>query len=194
MSTCFLLAAAEAGGGWADPLGPIPSLILAVVLLIVALLVLLLEFFVVSGGLLALIALVLSVAAVSLAFAAHPVAGWLFVVTAPVAAVLVAKWGLARLQRTRLVAQEVIGGNAGIAESSAQRGIEVGSVGEMMTKAMPSGRAHFPRGSADVTAKGGTLSAGDRVRVIGIAGPSIYVTLDTRNETTHPPSSPTDED
>ena len=144
-------------------------------LLVLGVVLLVLEFFVVSFGLLLAASLACAGGALYLAFVAHDAAGWTMTVSLPIVAVLVIRWGLARIRTSRLVPQAEITAEAGYHHLTEQIGVGPGSEGVMVTPAHPSGRARFPGGECDVQAQSGSLERDERVVVRRIDGPVVFV-------------------
>lgn len=168
----FLLAAETAP---ADA-GNSGQILLAVALMLVALALLLAEFLIVSFGMLAVLAFGCAVSSIAIAFSATPAAGWTLVVLTPPAALLVCWWGSRRLLASRLVPKVEITGDAGYHHAAELAGAKPGAHGELVTDAMPTGRARFAKGEADVTIEGPALTRGAQVTVLRIEGPLIIVT------------------
>jgi hypothetical protein len=88
--------------------------------------------------------------------------------------------GLKLLRRSRatVVATELTS-DAGYHLLADQHGITPGSLGELVTRAFPTGRARFAgRNGAvvlDVAVRGGVLDQGARIVVLAIEGPTIFV-------------------
>ena len=83
-------------------------------LLVLAVTLLILEIFVVSFGILLVASIASAVAAIHYAFAAAEVAGWAMTVAVPVLAVVLGRWGLARIRKSRrLVPKSEITAEAG---------------------------------------------------------------------------------
>jgi membrane-bound ClpP family serine protease len=182
-----LLLAAASDPAPTEAMSPSQRLFLAVGLMGLAALLLAVEFFVVSWGLLAIGSLAAAVAAIVVAFSVSAAAGWALVVATPVLAWLIIRWGLARLQGSSLVPQAEITADAGYRHLAEQLGIAVGAVGELITDAMPTGRARFAKGEIDVAVRGTTLPRGHRVVVQAISGAIILVVAAPAAE---PPPSP----
>ncbi len=149
----------------------------AILLIALAALLLALEFFVISGGLLIIASFVSCFAGCMLAFAVSPTAGWIVVASTPVAGIGAVRWGLARLAQSRAVPRAEVTEDAGYHHLAERLGISVGSVGELITDAMPTGRARFAgdHGELDVLADGPGLQRGTRVVVLAITGPTVTV-------------------
>jgi len=152
-------------------------LLWAFALLVVAGALLILEFFVLSFGLLLLGALAAVAGAIYFAFQASPVAGWLFVVATPAIGFGLTRWGLARVQQSKLIPKSEVSAEAGYHHLADQLGVRPGSVGKMVTPAHPSGRARFSGGECDVQVVSGSLERAASVQVERIEGPVVYVTL-----------------
>jgi membrane-bound ClpP family serine protease len=156
-----------------------PQLAGAVLLVALAAVLLGLEFFVVSGGLLIIASFLSGFAACALAFSVSPAAGWTLVAATPLLALATIRWGLRRLTRSRAVPRAEVTEDAGYHHLAEQLGIAVGSVGELLTDAMPTGRARFAGRGADaeldVLAHGPALARGTRVMVLAISGPTVTV-------------------
>jgi membrane-bound ClpP family serine protease len=148
---------------------------LALALLVLAVGLLVLEFFVVSFGLLLSASLASVGGAIYYAFSAGPVVGWLFVIIVPAIAYLVTRWGVQRIQNSRLVTRAESSGEAGYHHALDRINVAVGSVGEMVTMARPTGRARFAGGECDVQVRGKTLERGAGVVVKEVDGPVVFV-------------------
>lgn len=166
----------------AEPLGMsmASAITWAVALLILAAALAVVEFLVVSWGMLLIGSVISAIAAIALAFHAHPSAGWIFVVIVPVIAVFVCRAGFAIMRRnSAAVLPTELTEDAGARHVAERAGIAVGALGEMATNAFPTGRARFngPHGPVelDVQVQGAVLSRGDRVVVLAISGPAITV-------------------
>ncbi len=153
----------------------IDPLILATILLVLGIVLLVAEMFIVSFGLLLLGALACLAGAVYYAFAAGDGFGWAFSVVVPVLGFAVAKWGLGRLRRSRLVPRAEITADAGYRHVTQRIGVDIGSVGIMVTPARPSGRARFAGGECDVQVKGATLERDAKVVVRENDGLTVVV-------------------
>jgi membrane-bound ClpP family serine protease len=160
-----------------DPAGAIAwgKLVIASGLIVVAAALLLLEILVVSWGMLALCAGAAAFAACALAWQVSPLAGWAFFALCPIVAVLVVRTGLRRLAASRLVPKAEITAEAGYHHAAARVGATPGAVGELVTDALPTGRARFPGGEADVQIEGAGLPRGSRVVVLRVNGPTVIV-------------------
>jgi membrane-bound ClpP family serine protease len=163
----------------ADPAPADPDsggrVLLAVALMLVALVLLLAEFLLVSFGILAVLSFACAVGAIAIAFSATPAAGWTLLVLTPPAALLVCWWGSRRLLASRLVPKAEIDGAAGYRHAAEVAGATPGAHGELVTDAMPTGRARFALGEADVTIEGPAATRGAQVTVLRIEGPQIIV-------------------
>ena len=151
------------------------QVLLAVGLMLVALILLLAEFLIVSFGILAVLSFGCAVIAIIIAFSAVPAAGWTMLALTPPAALLVSWWGSRRLLASRLVPKAEIAGDAGYHHAATLAGARPGAHGELVTDAMPTGRARFATGEADVTVEGPAATRGMQVTVIRIEGPLIIV-------------------
>lgn len=151
------------------------SLIYAVLLLLLGVALLIMEFFIVSFGLLSAAALASTLAAIHFAFKLGPAIGWSFVFIAAFAAILIIHWGLRYLRASKLVPKAEVTGDAGYHHVAQRLGIDVGSVGVMVTPAYPSGRARFNGGECDVQAQSRSLEVNTTVIVKRIDGPIVFV-------------------
>ncbi|NKC11484.1 MAG: hypothetical protein GKR94_04540 [Gammaproteobacteria bacterium] len=133
------------------------------------------EFFIVSFGVLLVCAIVSVVAGVYFAFLAHEIAGWAFVVVVPLLAVAVIRFGLQKVRESNVVPKAEIKAEAGYHHVADRMGVSVGTLGEMVTAARPSGRARFSGGECDVQTRGQPLERGAQVRVTQIDGPIVFV-------------------
>ncbi len=158
-----------------DGLDPLARLGIAAGLLAIALVLLVLEFFVVSGGLIAVMAVAAGIAAIFYAFTVGAAAGWGFMIATPILGVLVLNWGLRRLQRSKLVVQAAVTADAGYHHRAHELGVALGARGTLVTDAYPTGRARFAGGEIDVAVRGATASKGAEVEVVAIEGPTVFV-------------------
>lgn len=153
------------------------ALLVAIALLAAALALAALEFVVVSGGLLGIGAIGCAIAAVSYAFAAGPLAGWVFTVLTPLLGIIVFKSGLQWIRRSPLVIKDEITSDAGYHHAFTGSGIGVGSQGTLVTNAFPSGRARFTGSGGpveiDVQIRGATGARGDAVTIIAVDGAMV---------------------
>ena len=160
-----------------------PVLALSLGLLILAVALLILEIFVVSFGILTLASVASALAAIHYAFTASDVAGWAMTVAVPVLAVVLGRWGLARIRTSRrLVPKSEITAEAGYHHHAEEVGVYPGAEGVMVTRARPSGRARFAGGECDVQVQSGSLGRGEKVVVLRIDGPIVFVTPSADSE------------
>jgi len=162
---------------------PTQALLYAIGLLGLGLVLLILEVFVISFGLLSLLALAALAGSLYFAFQVSTLVGWLFVIIAPVLAFLIARYGIRRIKQSTVVPKEEITADAGYRHAALRLGIEVGSQGVLVTPTRPSGRARFAQGECDVYAPGLALESGDKVVVTSIEGPTVSVRPDTTQHT-----------
>ena len=152
------------------------ALWLSLGLLVLAVALLVLELFVVSFGLLLVASVASALAAIHYAFAAADAVGWAMTVAVPVLAVVLGRWGLARIRKSRrLVPKSEITAEAGYHHHAEQVGVHPGAEGVMVTRARPSGRARFAGGECDVQVQSGSLGRGEKVTVLRIDGPIVFV-------------------
>jgi membrane-bound ClpP family serine protease len=156
------------------------STLLATMLLIPVTVALLIgEFIIASGGMLAVAAVLTGVTSIVLAFLISNGTGLLVLVLIPTVSALTTRWGLARLARSGAVPKAEIREDAGYHHLAGDLGIGIGAVGELVTDAMPSGRARFTtvRGTneIDVRVIGAVASRGQQVVVIDLHGASVTV-------------------
>lgn len=154
---------------------PTEALLYAIGLLGLGLVLLILEIFVVSFGLLSVLAIAALAGSVYFAFQVSALIGWLFVVIAPVLVFFIARYGIRHIKRSGVVPKEEITADAGYRHAALRIGIEVGSHGVLITPTRPSGRARFDQGECDVYAPGSALESGDKVIVTSIEGPTVTV-------------------
>lgn len=147
----------------------------AIGLLIFAAFILFLELIVVSGGLLALFSVAIAATGCYLSYEIGPGMFWINVIATPIAGIISIRLGLKRLRRSSFIPQAEIDDNAGYAHVTEKLGIDIHAVGTLSTNAYPSGRARFTNGEIDVTLRSGSGSKGDRIKVIEIDGPCVYV-------------------
>jgi membrane-bound ClpP family serine protease len=129
----------------------------------------------VSFGVLGAVALGCALGAILIAFQAHPLAGWALLLIAPMGIWYAIAWALRRLRSGVGAVTAELTSAGGYAQEAARLEVGPGALGEMVTDAMPTGRARFPRGELDVAAEGGALRRGDRVRVLAVEGPRVVV-------------------
>ena len=164
-----LALSASAGLDW-------QSLWLAVGLLVLSVALLVLELFVVSFGVLLVGSIASAAGAIHYAFAASDATGWTMAAAVPILAVVLGRWGLARIRRSRsLVPKGEITAEAGYHHHAETVGVHPGAAGVMVTPARPSGRARFDGGECDVQAQSGVLARGAKVTVLRIDGPIVFV-------------------
>lgn len=179
-------AAPASGDPWRDLLAAVGLLVLGVVLAVA-------EFFIPSGGAIAIAAVICGVVSIVFAFSASALAGWVFVLLVPLLGVLILRAGLRWMMRSPLVPQAEITEDAGYRHAAERLGVAVGAVGALVTMARPGGKARFTGpagvGELDVVVRGPGLEAGAAVRVIAIEGPTITVVAAEPPPAT--PSSPT---
>lgn len=165
----------------AEILPSMSALALATILLVFAVALLVIELCTVFSGFLLIGSFGAGIAAIVVAFLAGPTTGLIFLVGAPILLVCIGLWGFHRLQKSRLVAQEEITAQAGYSAQAQAQGVSIGSIGLMLTDAMPSGRARFDEHEYDVAATSGFLSRGQTVRVVALEGPEILVQPETHS-------------
>lgn len=165
----------------AEVMPTMSALALATILLVFAVALLLIELCTVFSGFLLIASLGAGIAAIVVAFLAGPTTGLIFLVGSPIILIFIGLWGFHRLQKSRLVAQEEITAQAGYSAQAQAHGILIGSVGLMLTDAMPSGRARFGEQEYDVAVTSGFLSRGQTVRVVALEGSEILVQPETHS-------------
>ena len=176
----FLLAQVVAPVAEAAPMSAQTAIAWAIALLILSAALAIVEFLIVSWGMLLIGATVTSIAAIALAFHASPAAGWVFVAIVPVMAFFIVRSGFVLMKRnSAAVLPTEITADAGIRQVATQAGVAVGTIGELVTNAFPTGRARFGGEKApvtlDVQVQGAVLSRGERVVVLAIDGAVITV-------------------
>ncbi len=152
------------------------ALLVSVGLLGAAVLLVVIEVFVVSFGLLLVAAVLCAAGSIRFAFAAHEGAGWASLAVIPVGAVLIARWGIARIRESRAVPKSEVRADAGYRHVAERLAVGPGSEGVLVTPARPVGRARFAGGECDIQVHGPALEPGARVVVERIDGPIIHVT------------------
>jgi len=158
---------------------PTQALLYAIALLVLALVLLILEVFVISFGLLSVLAFAALAGSLYFAFQVNALIGWLFVILAPVLMFIIARYGIRYIKRSSVIPKDEITADAGYRHAAVRLGIEVGSQGVLVTPTRPSGRARFEQGECDVYAPGSALETGDRVVVTSIVGPTVTVSRET---------------
>lgn len=158
------------------------ELALAAILVAVAVALLTLEFIVATGGMLAVAAALTALIALVPAFMVSTTTGVVVLALLPLVAGLVVRWGLRRLVRTHAVPHAEIVDDAGYHHLADHLGVAIGSSGELVTDAMPSGRARFATKAGpveiDVRVQGAVLGRGQRVVVTSLHGASASVSAD----------------
>ena len=150
-------------------------LLFAIVLLVLGLGLIVLEVFIVSFGLLTILAIAALAGAIYFAFQAGALAGWLFVLAAPIAAALIIRNGIKRVAASKAVPKAEVTSDAGYRHVAERLQIAEGATGTLVTPARPTGRARFAGGECDVYAPGQTLDPGAEIVVTHIEGPTITV-------------------
>lgn len=154
----------------------------AVLFLLLGLVLAIAEVFIVSFGLLSVAALASLAVAVYFAFQLGVTAGWVFLLLALVLLIGIIRWGLNWVRGSKLVPVSTIKSDAGYRHVAERIGVEIGSVGTLVTPAHPSGRARFANGECDVQVRGYVLERGTEVVVKRIDGPIIFVVPVISNE------------
>jgi len=174
-----LLAAVPPATPDADGLGVIGNLFAASCLLVFALGLIALEFVLISGGAIGITAVLCAIGAIWFAFAAGPLAGWVFTLLVPICGGIAIRMCLKLMMTSNMVVQSEISGHAGYGHAASDHGVTVGASGELVTDAYPTGRARFLTASGnmylDVTVGGAVLGKGAAVQILKIEGPVILV-------------------
>jgi len=174
-----LLAAVAPAVPTDDGLGVIGNLFAATSLLVFGLGLIALEFVLISGGAIGITAVLCAIAAIWFAFAAGPVAGWIFTLLVPISGGIAIRLCLNMMMKSSMVVQAEITSNAGYGHAAADHGVTIGSTGALVTDAFPTGRARFITATGttdlDVTVSGAILSKGAAVQVKQIEGSVILV-------------------
>ena len=174
-----LFAAVPPAAPVAEGLSVIGNLFTATCLLVFCLGLIALEFVLISGGAIGIIAVFCAIGAIWFAFAAGPVAGWVFTLLVPILGGIAIRMGLKLMMTSSMVVQSEITGNAGYGQAAAANGVTVGAAGELVTDAYPTGRARFLTANGaielDVTVGGTVLSKGAAVQIKQIEGSVILV-------------------
>jgi membrane-bound ClpP family serine protease len=153
----------------------VQPLVEAALLMALAVALLAFEFVVFSWGLLTVAATAVAVWACIIAWSVAPAVGAIFILACVVVAVSAARWARHLARMTPLVNQADLHGDAGYHHLAETLGITVGSLGVLVTDALPTGRARFSQGEIDVRLEGAPLARGTQVVVLRIEGPSITV-------------------
>jgi membrane-bound ClpP family serine protease len=157
---------------------PGEHLAIAFALLVVALALALLEIVIISGGALAVASIGCGIAAVAYAFAAGPLAGWVFALLTPILGIVLMRAGLAWMRKSSLVPKAAITADAGYHHAFEASGLAPGAVGVLVTAAMPSGRARFHglQGAIeiDVHMRSGATDRGTAIVIKAIEGPVVF--------------------
>ncbi len=154
---------------------PMQALLYAIGLLGLGLVLLILEVFIISFGLLSVLAFTALAGSLYFAFQVNTLIGWLFVVVTPALVYLIFRYGIRYIKQSSVVPKDEITADAGYRHAASRLGIEVGSQGVLVTPTRPSGRARFDHGECDVYAPGSALESGDSVVVTSIEGPTVTV-------------------
>jgi membrane-bound ClpP family serine protease len=175
-----MIALAEAAQAAPAAMSPTAAIGWASLLLVLAGVLAVVEFLVVSWGMLIIGAVISAVAAVALSFQAGPAAGWTFLVLTPGVGIAAVAIGLRLMRRTKAAVMSTeITADAGLHHVADSHGVGPNALGELMTKAYPTGRARFNGRHGpvelDVVVQGAVLDQGARVVVLAISGPTITV-------------------
>jgi len=133
------------------------------------------EFLVFSWGFLSVLAGICALVAVLIAWSISVATGVVFIVLCLVVGIITARIAGTLLRRTALVSHKDIGGDAGYRHLAEKLGVAVASQGELVTDALPTGRARFGQGEVDVRVEGPPLARGTKVVVLRIEGPNVFV-------------------
>ncbi|MEK7413901.1 MAG: hypothetical protein AAB263_11355 [Planctomycetota bacterium] len=191
-----LLAVQAAQTVPAEGMSPTVTIVVAVILLLLSCALAITEFLIVSWGMLLVGSVVSAVAAIVMAFSVSNVAGWIFVLAVPILGIMTVRTGFRLMRRNKaLILPTEVVGDAGYHHAAEAAGVRVGSVGVLVTPAVPSGRAKFSGTHGDieldVLVHGQVLSTGDRVIVLAISGPVLEVEpAPTTTTQSSPPSNP----
>ena len=176
-----------------DGMSPTTTIVVAVVLLFLSCALAITEFLLVSWGMLLVGAVVSAVAAVVMAFSISASAGWIFVFAALVMSFLSVRTGFRLMRRNKaIVLPTELREDAGYHHAAEAAGVRVGTIGVLVTPAVPSGRATFSGTHGeielDVQVQGQVLSSGDRVIVLAISGPTLEVGHVSASAAPHSPT------
>jgi membrane-bound ClpP family serine protease len=144
-------------------------------LMALAVALLIFEFVIFSWGLLTVAATAMAVWACVIAWAVAPAVGGIFILACLAVGVSAARWARRLARMTPLVNQADLAGDAGYHHLAETLGITVGSMGVLVTDALPTGRARFGQHEIDVRLDGAPLAHGTKVVVLRIEGASITV-------------------
>lgn len=166
---------------------PWSDVALAAFLFVVAAILTIAEIFIISFGFLTIGALVCGVLSLFVAFNISVNTGMLFMVLMPIVGMIIVQWGFKRLKNSPLVPNAAITTDVGYHHALDRIGVSIGAVGELVTDAVPSGRARFTGSKGtdelDVTLTGSAGSRGDHVRLLRVEGPLLVATLETKVNT-----------
>ena len=151
------------------------QLAVAVALLAVAAFLLFLELIIISGGILGTLSLACAALGCYLSYEVSTTAFAINIFATPIVALWTIKLALKRIQQSPMIPKSSIDDDAGYAHVAEELGISVGSIGTLSTAAMPTGRAKFAGGEIDISLQSGAGDKGQRVKVIEIDGPQIFV-------------------
>jgi len=152
-----------------QPLGEALGLILLGAVLLAV------EFLIFSWGFLSVLAGICAVIAVLIAWSISIGTGLVFIVLCLVVGIIVARIASRLFRRTALVSHKEIGGDVGYRHLAEKLGVLIGSAGELVTDALPTGRARFGQNEVDVRVEGQPLARGAKVVVLRIEGPNVFV-------------------
>jgi membrane-bound ClpP family serine protease len=153
----------------------LPAWLWVMMLMAGAILAALAEVFLVTGGIIGVMAAILAIWAVVEAFAVHPLFGWALLAALPFIAWWIIRFGLQHILQSAMVPQSSIDDHAGAAHAAAEHGVSIGTLGTMVTTALPSGSAAFAGHQLDVHSVSGALEVGESVRVVAMNGPVLQV-------------------
>ena len=152
---------------------------LAILLVVGCLAVLVLEIFVVSFGVLTLVAVAMGVAGVLLAFEEGPVLGW-SMVGVLFAGIPASLWGAFKLLPKLPFARGLHLDDPNLTERERHAAAQdfrslLGAIGEVTAPLRPAGTAVFDGEPVDVVSNGPMVPLGARVRVLDVSGNRVMV-------------------
>ncbi|NRA39906.1 MAG: hypothetical protein HRU15_17320 [Planctomycetes bacterium] len=163
---------------WNAADNPALTIAAALALMMVASFLVFLELIILSAGLLSLLALAAGTCACYLGFEAGPAAGWSLIIMSPICTIFAIRLGLQLMQHSsHMVPKAEIEADAGYHHVATAAGVVIGSIGTLVSDAMPTGKAKFGQGHVNVVVQGSAGDQGDSIKVIKIDGPSIEVVI-----------------
>lgn len=172
-----------------DPLFSLPAwlqLLIAAGLVLLGAAFVFLEVFIVSAGLLGLLATACVIVALMLAFAHGPLWGLGFALATPLILLVVVLRGLTALRSSPWVPKAQVLGQGDYSSQATGDTIRIGDEGLLLTTARPTGKARFGDHEIEVQIESGAGERGQGIRILAIDGMRILVSVCPVNDPTSP--------